>query len=433
MGLIRAAFGAAGGTLRDQYKEFIYCEALPMDVLMRKGSNKITQGSSNRGNENIISDGSRIAVADGQCMVVVEDGKIMDFCAEAGEYTYNTGTTPSMLTGGMPGLKKSFATFTARLQAGGGQDHDQRVYFINLKEIMGNKVGSGDIPFRDSEFNFTIKLKCFGEYSYKITDPILFYTNVCSNVHQDFTRDLIDSQFKAEIQSALQPAMGRIALKRIAYDQLTLFTKEISQELNAELTAEWVEKRGISIFSFALASVTPDAESAEKINRFQEARVFSSPGLAGGRMVAAQANAMENAASNANGAMGAFMGMGMAQQAGGANAGQLFNMEQQQANSVQAQVQSQPQAQNGNLWKCTCGADNSGKFCSSCGEKAPVPVAPPSVVNGTWKCNCGNDAQGKFCPECGNKRPLDMHCETCGFDGVAPFKFCPECGAENKE
>ena len=440
MGLIRAAMNAVGGTLKDQYKEFIYCEALPMDVLLRKGQNQFLAGGTNQGNSNVISDGSRVAISDGQCMLIVEDGKVVDFSAESGEYIYKTGTTPSMLTGGMEGLKKSISTVIGRIQTGGQQEHDQRVYYVNTKEIMGNKVGAGDIPFRDSEFNFTMKLKCFGEYSYKLTDPIMFYTNVAGNVNYQFTRDLIDSQFKAEVQTSLQPALGKIALKRIPYDQLPLFTKEIASELNSEMTSEWVDKRGISVVSFALASVTPDADSAKKIEQFQSSRVYTDVNMLGARIGEAQANAMENAAKNENGAMNAFIGMGMAQNAGGMNASQLFQMGAQTKQNQQAENPPQPAAEtpkaepkkassaSSDKWSCSCGVENTGKFCAECGNPAPIAVKPSN----SWTCTCGVENTTKFCSECGMRKPYDSKCETCGFEGPVPFKFCPECGAENK-
>lgn len=427
MGLIKAAIHAAQGTLADQYKEFISCDSMPMNVLIAKGQVKHFEGSTNKGRDNIITDGTRVAVADGQCLLIVEDGKIKDFCAESGEYIYNTGTTPSLLTGGMEGLKNSFTTLWNRIQAGGQQDHEQRVYYVNIKEIMGNKIGAGDIPFRDSEFNFTMKIRCYGEYSYRITDPLMFYTNVSGNVSDDFSRDHIDSQFKAEVQQALQPALGRVALKKIPYDQLTLFTKDIASELNQELTTDWVEKRGISVVSFALASVTPDAESAKKIEEFQSSRVYTDTNMLGARLGSAQANAMENAAKNDAGAMTGFMGLGFAQNAGGMNASELFKMNQGQQNQGQNPVQQSPQDKAG--WVCECGSNNTGKFCGTCGKPAPVPVE--STGSG-WACECGVTNKGKFCAECGLKKPLDSICETCGFVGENPFKFCPECGAENK-
>lgn len=427
MGLIKAAIHAAQGTLADQYKEFISSDSMPMNVLITKGQVKHFEGSTNKGRDNIITDGTRVAVADGQCLLIVENGKIVDFCVESGEYIYNTGTSPSLLTGGMEGLKKSFTTLWNRIQAGGQQDHEQRVYYVNIKEIMGNKIGAGDIPFRDSEFNFTMKIRCYGEYSYRITDPLMFYTNVSGNVSNNFLRDSIDSQFKAEIQQALQPALGRVALKKIPYDQLPLFTKDIASELNQELTTDWVEKRGISVVSFALASVTPDADSAKKIEEFQSSRVYTDTNMLGARLGSAQANAMENAAKNDAGAMTGFMGLGFAQNAGGMNASELFKMNQGQQNPGTAQ--QQPKKQDKEQWACECGSNNSGKFCGTCGKAAPVPVTSEKAG---WTCECGAVNTGKFCAECGLKKPLDSICETCGHVGDNPFKFCPECGAENK-
>jgi membrane protease subunit (stomatin/prohibitin family) len=436
MGLIKATINATKGTLRDQYKEFIYCDSLPTDVLMRKGKNKLLEGGTNRPNDNIISDGSRVVVNEGQFLLIVENGRIVDFCGEPGEYIWNTGTTPSMLTGGFKGLKESFITLGGRIQAGGQPEHDQRVYYINTKEIMNNKFGAGDIPFRDSEFNFTIKLKCYGTYSYKITDPLMFYKNVAANVNYEFRRNEIDGQFKDEVLKSLKPSLGRVALKRIPYDQLILFTKEISDELNIELSDEWVNRRGISVVSFALSSVTPDAESAKKIEEFQSTRVYTDERMLGAKLGTAQAEAMIKAAENKGGAMMGFMGMGMAQQAGGMNAAQLFQMadqKQQHQQPVQQPVQ-QPQSVVEEGWSCECGTVNSGKFCMECGSKAPEQVK--SVKSNNWFCpSCNTENSGKFCMECGEKKPLvlDAKCESCGFEGSSPFKFCPECGAQNLE
>lgn len=419
MGLIKAGLNAVGGTLRDQYKEFIYCDALPMDVLVKKGQKKVLEGNTNKGNDNIITTGSKIAVSDGQCLLIVENGNIIDFCVETGEYIYDSKTSPSLLTGGFKGLKESFATMLERTKAGGMQDQDQRVYFVNLKEIMSNKVGSGDIPFRDSEFQFTIKLKYFGEYSYKITDPIMFYKNVVGNILGDYTRDKIDSQFKAEIQAAMQPALGRVALKKVAYDQLPLYTKEIAQELNLELTEEWVTKRGISIVSFAMASVTPDAESAKKIEEFQTMRVYTNTSMLGAKIGTAQADAMVAAASNENGAIMGFMGMGMAQQAGGSNLKDILTMGNQQTVKEEQKVVTKGFSED--TWLCSCGSENNGKFCSSCGKEKPQKEK--------WLCTCGIENEGKFCTECGSQ--ANPKCINCGYTATTKFKFCPECGKEN--
>ena len=244
-------------------------------------------------------------------------------------------------------------------------------------------MGIGDVPFRDSEFNFTIKIQGYGTYSYRITNPVMFYTNVCANVADVYKKISIDEQLKTEVQSSLQPALGRIALKGIAYDQLPLYTKEIANELNTELTADWNELRGISIVSVAFASITVDGESAEKISRMQEARAFSDPSLLGARLGTAQANAMESAAKNTNGAVNAFMGMGMAQNAGGANVQDLMKMGQSQQNT---------QNNTPTPWTCSCGQTNNGNFCSNCGKAR------------SWTCECGSENTGNFCSNCGKPR-----------------------------
>lgn len=388
MGLIKAFGGAARTTLADQWKEFIYCDAMSADVLMQKGQARIGEKSSNtKRSENIVSDGSKVAVNEGQCMLIVENGRIVDFCAEPGEYLYQTGTEPSMLDSGWHGLKESFKKVGKRFTFGGQPENDQRVYYINTKEIMGNKVGVGEVPFRDSEFGFTIMLKGYGTYSYRITDPIMFYANVCGNVQDTFRRSQIDEQLKTEVQHNLQPALGKIALKGIAYDQLPLYTNEIADQLNQELTEDWVQNRGISVVAVALASITPDAESAKKIAQFQESRVYTNTRMMGARLGGAQANAMENASKNDAGAMTGFMGLGMAQQAGGANVASFFE------NSLEPA----PAAANG--WSCpACGSKNSGNFCQNCGAKKPEGGE-------TWTCACGTASQGKFCPNCGAKKP----------------------------
>ncbi len=365
---------------------YIYCDAMDGDTLMQKGVRKTDERSSNtQGSDNIITNGSKIAVNEGQVMLIVENGKVVDYTAEAGAYTYDTGTEPSLFDGGFQGLKDSFKQVGKRFTFGGQPDNDQRVYYINSKEIMNNKVGIGDVPFRDSEFGFTVKIQGYGNYSYRISDPIMFYTNVCANVRDSFKKSAIDEQLKAEVQSSLQPALGKIALKGIAYDQLPLYTKEIAEELNDELSDDWTKLRGISVVSVAFASITVDKESADKIAQFQESRVYTNTQMMGARLGAAQASAMEKAAENPNGAMGGFVGMGMAMNAGGTNAAQMFAM------GNNAPKQQAPEG-----WKCVCGNVNTGKFCSECGK--------PKPDDGKWVCECGAENTGKFCSECGKPR-----------------------------
>ena len=269
MGLIKAALGSAGGVLADQWKEYFYCESMPADVLVTKAHKKVSGRSSNKhGSENIISNGSVIAVNDGQCMLIVEQGKVVDVCAEPGEYTYDTSSEPSIFCGGLgAGVKAAFQQVGKRFTFGGEPPKDQRVYFINTKELVGNKYGTPNpVPFRVVDMNIgldmDITIRCFGEYSYQIANPVLFYTNVCGNVEQDYTREEIDGQLKSELMTALQPAFAKISEMGIRYSALPGHTQELSDVLNKVLSDKWDNLRGIRIVSLGVSSY--DQGTAEK-------------------------------------------------------------------------------------------------------------------------------------------------------------------------
>ena len=263
MGLIQAALGSAGGVLADQWKEYFYCEALPENVLVVKGKKKATGRSSNtKGDDNIITNGSIIAVADGQCMIIVEQGKVVDLCAEPGEYTYDMSTEPSIFDGGKlsANIKAVFANLGKRFTFGGEAPKDQRIYYFNTKEILGNKYGTpSPVPFRVVDqragIDIDISIRCFGEYSYRVTNPILFYTNVCGNVGEPYTRDRIDSQMKSELLTALQPAFAKISDMGIRYSSLPGHTQEIADALNDVLSSKWRDLRGYEVVSFGVSSV----------------------------------------------------------------------------------------------------------------------------------------------------------------------------------
>ena len=401
MGLIKAALGSAGGVLADQWKEYFYCESMPADVLVTKAHKKVSGRSSNRhGSENIISNGSVIAVSDGQCMLIVEQGKVVDVCAEPGEYTYDTSSEPSIFCGGLgKGVKEAFQQIGKRFTFGGEPPKDQRVYFVNTKELVGNKYGTPNpVPFRVVDMNIgldmDITIKCFGEYSYQIANPVLFYTNVCGNVEQDYTRDEIDGQLKSELMTALQPAFARISEMGIRYSALPGHTQELSDVLNKVLSDKWDNLRGIRIVSLGVSSVKASEEDEAMIKELQRNAVFRNPTMAAAQMVGAQASAMQSAASNQKtGPAMAFAAMNMAANVGGANAQNLFAMGQQQ---VQPQYQQPSQTAPKTEWTCACGAVNTGKFCSECGSPRPA---------GPWTCSCGTVNTGKFCQECGKPRP----------------------------
>ena len=435
MGLLKAALGAAGGVLADQWKEYFYCEALPENVLAVKGKKRASGHSSNTaGGDNIISNGSVIAVADGQCMIIVEQGKIVDVCAEPGEYTYDMSTEPSIFCGDLgTNIKSVFMNIGKRFTFGGEAPNDQRIYYFNTKELMGNKYGTQNpVPFRVVDNNIgldmDVSIRCFGEYSYRITNPILFYTNVCGNVEQSYTRDKLDSQLKSELLTALQPAFARISEMGIRYSALPGHTMEIAEALNDILSAKWANLRGVEIVSFGVSSVKASDEDEAMIKELQRNATFRNPTMAAAHMVGAQAAAMQAAASNQGaGPAMAMMGMGMVQNSGGINAQNLFAMGQQAQAAPQPVQQSAPQpVQQADTWKCACGAVVTGKFCTECGSKKPEADG--------WTCSCGAVNKGKFCPECGNKKPAGVpqyRCDKCGWEpekGVKPPKFCPECG-----
>ena len=431
MGLIKAGVGALGGTLADQWKEFFYCDAIDKEVLMVRGQKQITGRSSNtKGNDNIISNGSGIAVADGQCMIIVEQGKIVEVCAEPGEFTYDSSTEPSIFSGSLgEGIKETFKTVGKRFTYGGDTGKDQRVYYFNTKELIDNKFGTPNpIPFRvvDSKIGLDVdvSVRCSGVYSYKIADPLLFYTNVCGNVSSEYRREELEGQLKSEFISALQPAFGKLSDLELRPNQIVTHNTELEEAMNTALSAKWGELRGLKVVSIALGSVTLPDEDAEMIKQLQRSAVMRDPSMGAAAMVGAQADAMRAAASNEAGAMTGFMGMGMAMNAGGMNPENLYAMGQQQAAQKNAQ-QSQQQAENS--WKCSCGATVNGNFCHECGAKKPEPV-----VSGAWKCSCGAMATGNFCPECGAKKPADEGW-TCSCGTVNKGKFCQNCGAKKPE
>lgn len=430
MGLIKAGIGALGGTLADQWKEFFYCDALDNNVLMVKGQKRVSGRSSNtKGHDNIISNGSGIAVADGQCMIIVEQGKIVEVCAEPGEFTYDTSTEPSIFSGSLGrGILDTFKTVGRRFTYGGDTGKDQRVYYFNTKEIADNKFGTATpIPFRvivneELGYKLSVDLRCNGVYSYRIVDPLLFYTNVCANVSDEFRREQIDTRLKGELMNALQPALAKLSANRVQYYEIPAHTFEISDALNDVLSTQWREKRGIEVFSFSVNSISVPEDQRKKITEWEETAMSTNATTAASRLVGAQAEAMKSAAANPNGAMMGFMGMGMANQAGGASVQNLFAMGQQQQ-----QQQQQPAAPAADSWKCSCGATNTGKFCMECGS--PRPAAPTG-----WVCSCGAKNTGKFCMECGKPRPAagPAKCAKCGWTASDPSqhpRFCPECGS----
>ena len=415
MGLLKAGVGALSGVLADSWREYFYCESMNADTLAVKGVKRTSKRSSNtKGDENIISNGSIVAINDGQCMIIVDQGKVVEICAEPGEYVYDMSTEPSLFYGNLgENIKKTFSQLGKRFTFGGDTAKDQRVYYFNTKEIVGNKYGTpSPVPFRVVDRNIgldvDIAIRCHGEYSYKLTDPILFYTNVCGNVSSEYKRDEIDSQLKTELLTALQPAFAKISEMGIRYSALPGHTMEMSQALNEILSAQWRDRRGIEIVAFGVSSVNASEEDEKMIKEIQRNAALRDPNMAAAHLTGAQAQAMQDAAKNEGGmgAMGGFFGMNMAQNAAGGQAANLFAMGQQQA------------AKPAGGWTCECGTENSGKFCSNCGKPQPQG----------WTCECGTQNSGKFCQNCGKPKPEGFTCPKCGYKGTGAPKFCPECG-----
>ena len=405
MGLIKLGLAAAAASvvapgvrsassvLSDQYKEYFYCEALPSDVIAVKAT-KVTKNSSNKGNDNVISDGSVIAVADGQCMMIVEQGKVVDFCAEPGEYTYSSATAPSLFTGSLgENVKKVFAEIGKRFTFGGVVSQDQRIYYFNTKELPGQKYGTpSPVPFRVVDRNIGLDLdtacKCFGEYSLRVCDPVSFYTNVCGNFAGTYRVSELESQLKSELLTALQPAFAKISALGVRYSEVVAHTEELADALNENLSKKWREYRGIEIVNFGISSMKISEEDEKMIKEAQRAAIYRNADMAGATLVDAQAQAMKDAAKNTAGAAVGFMGMNMAQSAGGANANAFF---------AQAAAQNTASAAG---WTCpSCGTTNSGNFCTNCGTAKPAGSSK-------WYCpQCGSENSGNFCTSCGTKKP----------------------------
>ena len=423
MGLIKAAVQSAGGLLSDQWKDFFYCPAIDKDILAVEGRKK----GSRREKDNVISRGSIISVADGQCMIIVDNGQITELCALPGEFVYDSSSQPSIFAGDLAeSIGDSFRELGRRFSFGGSAGQDQRVYYINTKELTGNKYGTPNpVPFRVKDerigLDIDISIKCFGEYSYKITDPIAFYTNVCGNFSGEFSRDEIDSQMKSELLTALQPAFAKISQLGIRYSALPAHTVEITQALDQVLSQKWKQLRGIQIVSFGMNSVRASQEDEQLIKDIQRNTVFTDPRMAAAQLAGAQAQAMRDAAKNPAGAAMGFMGMNMA--AGGMDVGRLYQMGMEQSAG-----QAVSQAEGG--WLCPqCGSSSQRNFCPQCGCKKP---------GGSWHCSaCGTENQGRFCTNCGAKKPeqeegpVKYRCDKCGWqpaDPAAPPRFCPQCG-----
>lgn len=448
MGLIQAIKGAATGVLADSWLEFFYCDSLDDDTLMVKGQKRVSGRSSNtKGEDNIISNGARIAVNEGQCMLIVEQGAVVDVCAEPGEFIYDKSSEPSIFYGGLgKGILDTFKTIGKRFTFGGDTGKDQRVYYVNIKEIFNNKYGTQTpIQYRVvvdpvSRASMTLSIRCNGEYTFKIANPLTFYQKVAGNIEDAYEKSKLSNFMRSDVLSALNPALGKLSSQKVEYADITNHTLEITDELRATLSARWLETRGMEFVSFTINSMTLPTEQQEKLNEIEENRVYTDPSMLNSNLARGMVSAMNAAASNDKGSMVGMMGVGMAMNSMGQMGMNPMAMAQQQAMYQQPQQgmpqqNMQPQqgaaasqAPAGDSWVCKCGAVCTGKFCTECGEKKPMAEAEG------WTCQCGTVNKGNFCQNCGSKRPAGAplyRCDKCGWepeDPKNPPKFCPECG-----
>ena len=440
MGLLKAAKDALGGLMADQWREYFYCDSMNSDTLMVKGEKQVTQGrnSNTKGNDNIISNGSIISVNVGQCMIIVDQGKIAEFCAEPGEFVYDTSSEPSLLYGNLgENIKNSFIQFGRRFTFGGNTAKDQRVYYINTKEIMDNLYGTPTpIPFhlvsKNTGFELETTVKCNGTYTFKIVDPILFYSNVAGNVVDRYDKkDKLQGIMKAELLTKLPIALSQIAAEGVLPYQVPLHLEELTNYLKEGLTAQWTELRGIEVVSMTMAAPIVPQEDMDKINKWNDTAVLTNASMAEAKKTEAFAKALGNMGGNGeegtgsavNGAMG-MMGMAMMQNMMNNGMGNMFGTSQQAPQMKPASTVAEGAVLG---WTCSCGrGDNRGKFCQECG-------LPKPALDG-WTCSCGHVNQGKFCQECGRRKPEGAplyRCDKCGWqpeDPAHPPKFCPECG-----
>ncbi len=427
MGLVQAALSAAGSTMRDQWKEYFYCEAIPSDTIALKGKKRVTGFSSNRGNDNVITDGSIIVVADGQCMVIVEQGQVVDICAEPGEFKYDSKTQPSLFVGSLgESIKEVFNEIGKRFTFGGQPATDQRIYYFNTKEITGLKYGTASpVPFRVVDqragIDIDISVKCFGQYSIKVADPILFYTNVCGNFSDTYKVSQINEQLKTELLTALQPAFGALSEKGIRYSNVVSHTTELADALNEQLSGKWRKLRGLEIVSFGVSSIKADEEDEQMLKQMQKDAAYTDGRLGNAAITSAIAQGIKDAAKNPGGAMNGIVGVNMFANAANITGGYT----QPQAAPAPAPAQAAP----ADGWTCPkCGKTNTGKFCMECGTPKPAPAAK-------WVCpKCGKENEGKFCMECGTPKPVapaKWVCPKCGKENEG--KFCMECGTAKPE
>lgn len=419
MGIIRAAAGALGGTLADSWLEYITAGEMGANTVMTKGV-QVTRGkrgSNRKGTPDVISNGSRIEVGPNQMMILVDSGRIVDYTAEEGCYEVFLSSSPSMFNGE---LKDSVRETFERFKFGGQPGKSQQVYFINLQEIRGIRFGTRNaLQYFDGFYNAELFVRCHGSYSVKITDPLKFYMEVAPRNAENLTFDDLGDQFNAEFLTALQAAIGQMAVDGVRISALPSKSMELSKYMATVLDEDWTQSRGLDICAVGLSSISYDEESKALINMRNQGAMMSDPTVREGYVQSSIAKGLQSAGANTAGAGQAFMAMGMGMQGAGnfMSSASATNAQQMQ-NAQQQQAAAQPAAGG---WTCGCGTTNTGNFCTNCGGKKPEPA-------GSWTCTCGTSNTGNFCTNCGGKKPEANGSWTCSCGTVNTGKFCTNCG-----
>ncbi len=454
MGLIKALTGALGGALGDTWKEAIHCEAMSNSVILRNGT-KMHQGSNRtsntKGTENIISNGSVIMVEENTCMLTLDNGKITNIVTEPGRYTLDNSSAPSIFAGQ---IKDSAKEFLQRFTYGGTPGMEQRVVYINLQKLPGIRFGtSTPVPYFDPKYNTSIDLRFFGTFEIQIPDAeyaVRFYQQVASKgVNSgDMTVSSIfnSEQYKQEFIQAMTEALGNLSNEGVFYSQISTKLSQLTQHVQEATVNSW-QQRGFVVTNIGMQAPTITDDSKKLLGDRLKADTMLDPNVQKAMMAGSVARGIEAAAGNEAGAMMGFMGMNMAQTAGGNIMGQMntaadqYNQQQAQANGWKCSCGTMNTgafcSSCGNKkpepWTCSCGAQNTGKFCANCGaSKEGTPAAPKAPAE--WTCSCGKKNTGKFCAECGSPKPAapkKYKCDKCGWvpsDPSNPPKFCPECG-----
>lgn len=391
MGLIKATVGAVGSTLHDQWKEALRCDEMGNDILMKKVTTK----------NGVISNGSAIIVGPGQCAIIFDNGRVIDATAEEGYYKFDTSSTPSLFEGEFKGM---FREMWQRFTFNGASAKQQAVFFFNIKEIINNKFGtpapvmyddwSHAIPnqMTGETIPLSVFIKCFGTYTFKITNPATFMNEI-AGMSDEYRKDELLEQMRSEVMDSFEKVLNQLGcVNKIPVRSLPSQkdkVKEIMAEGNYD---EAIQKRGISIIGFNIESVSLDEESQEKINNYE---LSSNAYIQQGTMVGAYAQSMKDAANNPNGATNGFVGVGMANMASGGMMGGATTSPWQNATPAQ---------------------NNSTNN---------------TTTTETWECpNCKKQVNGNFCPDCGAKKPEKAFCPNCGKKVDKDTKFCPDCGTK---